>query len=809
MRALRPRDPVHLGGHRLLARLGAGGMGVVYLARATDGRLVALKVIRAEHAADPTFRARFRREVNLAAMLTGRWVVPVTAADPEAREPWLATAFIPGPSLAEAVEECGQLPARTVLALGAHMAEALSELHAAGLLHRDVKPGNILLARNGPRLIDFGIAHGVGVTALTAPEAVIGTPGYLSPEQARAGDVGTPSDVFSLGCVLAYAATAQRPFGSGDPAAVLYRTVHETPDLTGLAPLPPAARAVVARCLAKDPGQRPTAGELRNALVAVAAARDPRAPGASWGPRRNPAAEPAAPGSRGAGASRAAGTPEVPSTSAARATGPEPRGKESGRPVSGSPTPDGEWLPPAVLRLVAERSTRALSPPPRPSTPATPEPPALAPPAGPHGLARGLSRRRILTAGGSLAAVLATGSAAALLATRAKTGQGRSAPRALPTHTIGLQADLTGGQKETAIAQERGARLAVDAHNARRDARFRLALTAHDDQGTAEGAEKAVRRVLAEPSVRAVIGPVGETALQAAEPLYTAARMPIVLVSHDGRPLSTVTTRTLCVTRVSDDLAIQPLAHYLSRVCRVRRTAVIQDRAAGQTAWSLTRDLQTAPPGEGTVTVHSVAAEDDDFRKAVTQALAEHPQAVVYAGESPGRAAAVARVLRQAGFTGVRTAIEPVMRPAFVREAGEAAEQWVCSAPYTEPASADTETAKAFTTAHRTRYGHTPGRWAAEAYDAVGLIARTLDALGAGNTDVEHSQVAERLFHTTHDDGVAKPIRFLSDTTHSLDPRGGSFLYQVRDRTFRFLGPYDQVRGAGQTPSPAATINAG
>ncbi|CAL9677197.1 Serine_threonine-protein kinase PknD [Streptomyces sp. enrichment culture] len=797
MRALRPQDPVDLGGHRLLARLGAGGMGVVYLARATDGSLVALKVVRAEHAADPAFRARFRREVDLAAKLTGRWVEPVRAADPEAREPWLATAFVPGPSLAEAVEECGRLPACTVLALGAHMAEALSDLHAAGLLHRDVKPGNILLARDGPRLIDFGVAHGVGVTALTAPEAVIGTPGYLSPEQARAGDVGTPSDVFSLGCVLAYAATAQRPFGSGDPAAVLYRTVHEAPDLTGLAPLPPLARAAVARCLAKDPGQRPTARELRDALAAVAATRDPRVPGASWGPRRSPAAEPAAPGSRGAGEGRAARSPGIPSTSAARAAGPEPGGEESGRLVSGSPAPDGEWLPPAVLRLVAERSTRALAPPPRLSTPAIPEP--SAPLAGPHGSARGVSRRRILTAGGSLAAVLATGSAAALLVTRAKTGQGRTIPRTLPTHTIGLQAELTGGRKETAIAQERGARLAIDALNGRRDARFRLALTVYDDQGTAEGAKKAARRVLAEPSVRAVIGPVGETALRAAEPLYTAVRMPIVLVSHDGSPLTTVITRTMCVTRVGDDLAIQPLTHYMSRVCGVRRTAVIQDRAAGQTAWRLTRDLQTAPPGEGTVTVHSVAAEDDDFGKAVTQALAEHPQAVFYAGESPGRAAAVARTLRQAGFTGVRAAIEPVMRPAFVREGGEGAEQWVCSAPYTEPASADTAAAKAFTAAYRTRHGHTPGRWAAEAYDAVGLIARTLGALGAGNTDIEPSQVAERLFHTTHEDAVAKPIRFLSDTTHSLDPRGGSFLYQVQDGTFRFLGPYDQVRRAGQT----------
>ncbi len=183
MRPLRRADPSSIAGHRLLGRLGAGGMGVVYLARTPGGTLAALKLIRAEHAADPGFRERFRRETRTAGRITGRWVVRVLGADPEAREPWLATEFVPGPSLAEAVALHGALPEPTVRALGARLADALADVHAAGLVHRDVKPGNVLLALDGPRLIDFGIARSAGATALTATDAMIGTPASSPPNR--------------------------------------------------------------------------------------------------------------------------------------------------------------------------------------------------------------------------------------------------------------------------------------------------------------------------------------------------------------------------------------------------------------------------------------------------------------------------------------------------------------------------------------------------------------------------------------------------------------------------------------------------
>ncbi|MFE1442323.1 bifunctional serine/threonine-protein kinase/ABC transporter substrate-binding protein [Streptomyces sp. NPDC058739] len=265
MERLLPSDPSHLGGNRLLGRLGAGGMGVVYLARTPAGELAAVKVIQPEYAQQPEFRARFAREVAAARGVDGPFVARVLAADPDAPAPWLASAFVPGPSLAEAVATCGALPPRAVRFLGAVLARALGAVHGAGLVHRDVKPGNVLLALDGPRLIDFGIARALDErTALTATGLVVGSPGFWSPEQARGQWITPASDLFSLGCVLTYAATGRPPFGLGDSAALLYRTVHDAPDLHGITDDPLCA--LLERCLAKDPGARPSAAEAAAAL---------------------------------------------------------------------------------------------------------------------------------------------------------------------------------------------------------------------------------------------------------------------------------------------------------------------------------------------------------------------------------------------------------------------------------------------------------------------------------------------------------------------------------------------------------------
>jgi N-acetylneuraminic acid mutarotase len=259
MQELQPGNLEVIGPYRLLGQLGAGGMGQVFLGLSAGGRLVAVKVIRAELAADPEFRARFRRELAAARKVSGLFTAGVVDADVDGPVPWLATAYVAGPSLAQAVTDYGPLPAASVLALAAGLAESLTAIHAAGVVHRDLKPSNVLLAEDGPRVIDFGISHAAEATSLTRADLVIGSPGFMSPEQAEGGDVGPPSDVFSLGAVLVFAATGKGPFGAGSTAALVYRVVHGPANLDGV---PGEVRLLAERCLAKDPGERPTAGDL-------------------------------------------------------------------------------------------------------------------------------------------------------------------------------------------------------------------------------------------------------------------------------------------------------------------------------------------------------------------------------------------------------------------------------------------------------------------------------------------------------------------------------------------------------------------
>jgi len=262
---LRAGDPASVGPYQLLGRLGAGGMGEVYLAKSPGGRLVAIKLIRPELAEERGFRARFSSEISAAENVSGIYTAAVVDADAEAELPWMATVYVPGPSLTDAVDDNGPLPVKSVLALAAGLAEALQAIHRADLVHRDLKPSNVLLATDGPRVIDFGISRALERSMMTTTGMVMGSPGFMSPEQARGQQVGAPTDVFSLGAVLAYAATGGGPFGSGPTPALLYRVVNEEPDLT---PVPARLRPLIEQCLAKDPADRPTPADLLTSLSA-------------------------------------------------------------------------------------------------------------------------------------------------------------------------------------------------------------------------------------------------------------------------------------------------------------------------------------------------------------------------------------------------------------------------------------------------------------------------------------------------------------------------------------------------------------
>ena len=387
MRELQPGDPQLIGPYRLRGRLGAGGMGRVYLGLSPGGRAVAVKVIRADLAQDAEFRARFRREVGVARRVSGLFTAPVIDADVDSPVPWLATAYVRGPSLADAVSEHGPLPAASVLVLARGLAEGLGAIHAAGVVHRDLKPANVLLAEDGPRLIDFGISRAVEASALTHTGLVVGSPGFMSPEQAEGREVGPPSDVFSLGAVLAFAATGQGPFGSGSTPALVYRVVYGAPQLDLV---PAGVRALIDRCLAKDPARRPTADDLLSGAAQ---------PAAGWLPEPVTRALTAAP----------------PTTTAAA---------PSGAPAPVPPAP----VPPAPVPPV----------PGSPSIPGSPPVPGSLPTAGPGRPARRLGRWRPLTATLVLSGLLGAGATAAVTMTAgsAPAHAAQSAPRTTPAQTL-------------------------------------------------------------------------------------------------------------------------------------------------------------------------------------------------------------------------------------------------------------------------------------------------------------------------------------------------------------------------------------
>ncbi|MEU9608511.1 protein kinase [Streptomyces sp. NPDC048057] len=267
---LLPGDPRRIGAWRVIGRLGSGGMGVVYAAVDTVGLRLAVKVIHPAHATNDEFRARFRREVQLSQRVTGPCLVSVHDADTDGAAPWLATLFVPGPTLAQYLDANGPVQDTHLYALAAGTVAALASMHEAGVIHRDIKPGNVILSPSGPRVLDFGISHALDGTSVTRTGAVTGTPGWISPEHYQTGAVGPEGDIFAWGALVAYAATGRLPFGTGAPDAVAFRVMSARPDLSGL---PGDLLPLVQQAMAKQPGDRPTGAELTRACSALLAAQ--------------------------------------------------------------------------------------------------------------------------------------------------------------------------------------------------------------------------------------------------------------------------------------------------------------------------------------------------------------------------------------------------------------------------------------------------------------------------------------------------------------------------------------------------------
>ncbi|MFI0738604.1 protein kinase [Streptomyces sp. NPDC021100] len=338
MMRLRREDPRVVGSFRLHRRLGAGGMGVVYLGSDKRGQRVALKVIRPDLAEDQEFRSRFAREVSAARRIRGGCTARLVAADLDAERPWFATQYVPGPSLHDKVTDEGPLSAAQTASIGAALAEGLLAVHDAGVVHRDLKPSNILLSPKGPRIIDFGIAWATGASTLTHVGTAVGSPGFLAPEQVRGATVTPATDVFALGATLAYASTADSPFGQGSSEVMLYRVVHEEPQLMGV---PDALAPLILACLAKDPEERPSTLQLSLRLKEIAAREAHGLPDGRRVPARR---EPERPSDRRA--ADHAHQPTEPRPAAAAQGGASPARPPATRPLR-QPRPDRPAARPA------------------------------------------------------------------------------------------------------------------------------------------------------------------------------------------------------------------------------------------------------------------------------------------------------------------------------------------------------------------------------------------------------------------------------------------------------------------------------
>ncbi|MEO3752371.1 bifunctional serine/threonine-protein kinase/ABC transporter substrate-binding protein [Streptomyces sp. B6B3] len=787
--ALAAGDPRQVGRYRVLARLGAGGMGLVFLARSPGGRPVAVKVVRAELADDPRFRQRFAREIAAARRVNSFFTAGVVDADPEGSPPWLATAYVAGVSLVEAVTAHGPWAERSVRALGAGLVEALEAIHGVGMVHRDLKPSNVLLAPDGPRVIDFGISLAVEDTGLTQTGSVVGTPGFMSPEQLTGAPVGPPSDVFALGAVLAYAATGSGPFGTGSAHGINFRAVYEPPELGGVAP---GLRELLWRCLEKDPGRRPAVAELLDRLAEAddatgdAEAGPPAATAlgtADWLP---------APVADTVGQANNAVLPSTPPPPAATPTAPT-------TPPATTPTPP--TAPP--LSTTAPTATAASTTPPPPAgAPSGYLPPGFTPagPPVPPNTKPRVSRRALLTGAGATAAVATVGGLVWQL-TRPDgsedgdpTGDGGTGGNGWAadgegeegvvsrTVRIAVHAPLTGSASAMGSDALEAARLAVDdARESGDHPGLRVEILELDDQGMAELAGETADTAIADPLVLAVVGPVLSAAVQSAAPQYGEAGLAIVTPTATNMSLTQQGYPTFLRATPNDEQVGTDIGQFLA-LQEVTSVMLVDDLTEyGVTLADAAASVLTSV---GVQVMEESLADTPDFNALAQTVISSGAEALAFCGSYP-EAGPLAAALSDESWAGIRVSGDGIMNQEFLDLAGPGRDGWYAVCPCSDPSQSSD--GRDFADRYETRTGRPPGPHAPRAYDVTMMIIETVAELGE---EADRTTVYEELAGARYD-GLTGEIRFDANGEY----RGsGTELFHVNNATFEPLGPTEDYR---------------
>lgn len=813
-------DPRRIGRYRILARLGAGGMGKVFLARSPGGRLVAIKVVRAELADDPQFRQRFAREVAAARRVNSFFTAGVVDADPEGSPPWLATAYVAGVSLGEAITAHGPWAEPSVRALGAGLVEALETIHAAGVVHRDLKPSNVLLAPDGPRVIDFGISLAAEDTALTQTGSAVGTPGFMSPEQLTGASVGPASDVFALGAVLGYAGTGAGPFGTGSAHGVNFRAVYEPPHLDGLTP---ALHTLVSRCLAKEPERRPSVAELLDLL----AERDEAVDGASATPALTAADWLPTPVATAVRERTETALPTSPPPSHP----PEPPVQDASRPTAAPADPPADQPPPHAPTVAEPSASTELDPPPADAPPAdrppagaapgdhpadrtTVDAPAVRPPSaeprvqlGPKPPRPDYSRRRLLTGmGGAFAAVAATGLVAWIARddsggkgaadpdgkgdTRgANGGTSGGAPKPR-TVRIAFQGPLSGGLESIGTGMLAAVQLAVDdARKAGEHPDLRFEVLEANDAGN-EGIGAAAEKVVEDRDVLAVVGPAFAEDLSA-EP-YDAARLAVVFPSS-GEPDLTRKHATFLAAVPDDTQVGRAIGRFLDHQGAGTVMLVDDDTEYGQ---------RLAEAVRGTLRDASVTVKRDSVRENVAdgaahagKVVAAGADAVVYCGYWP-KAGPLSAALVDVGWEGIRVGGDKIKGGKFLDDAGPSGNGWYVVCPcYDVSGSA---AGRDFAQRYRAETGREPGDQAPRTYDITAMIIQAVTEVGA---KADRASVLQRLSGSRYQ-GLTGVISFDSEGGYT---GSGPELFRAAGGAFEPLGPAEDYRArVGHRPSGTA-----